>query len=403
METQYNRTIYPELLEHLEERSTTVITGMRRVGKTTAAKWLLSNVESNNKIYFDLEKVENRYIFSQNTYSEIMGSIEAEGIDFSIKSFIAIDEVQLVPNIISFIKYIYDTYNVKFIITGSSSFYLRNHFTESLSGRKRIFELYPLSFREFVRFKGIQINWPKTQFPNFNATLHAKLNELYLEYLAFGGFPEIALTKKNTSKIAMLKDIINSYTHIDVKYFTDYSKIDEIYKLMKLLTARVGSKIEYVKIASLCGISRHKVIEYMAFLEETYFIKQISPFAGNVDKEISMQKKLYFTDNGILNVLGECTNAMLLENSVFNQLYTSNLDNAENLKYYCTKQGLEIDFVMANEWTMEVKETVTHSDINTYGHRTAKINSLKPMASYLVGLKPSPDRTFTNYIWAGCL
>lgn len=142
------RLIYTELESHLENKLVTVITGLRRVGKTTAVRHLLGRIKSLNKLYLDLERVENRHLFNLPNYKDIELSLQAEGLDLSKKAYIALDEIQLVPNIASVVKYLYDTYNIKFIVTGSSSFYIKNRFTESLAGRKRIFEMEPLSFSE---------------------------------------------------------------------------------------------------------------------------------------------------------------------------------------------------------------------------------------------------------------
>src|SRR3972149_133550 len=153
----FERKIYTELEAHLKNKLITVITGLRRVGKTTAVKHLLNSVKSENKLYLDMERVENRYLFNQTNYKDIESSLEAEGIDFSKKAYIALDEIQLVPNITSVVKYLYDTYTIKFIVTGSSSFYIENRFSESLAGRKRIIEMEPLSFAEYLPFKGVTL------------------------------------------------------------------------------------------------------------------------------------------------------------------------------------------------------------------------------------------------------
>ena len=106
------RSIYTELEKHLPNRLVTVITGMRRVGKTTALKHLLSLVRHNNKIHLDLERIEYRHLFQQQNYADIERSLLAEGIDLKKKSVIAIDEIQLVPAITSVIKHLYDNYPV---------------------------------------------------------------------------------------------------------------------------------------------------------------------------------------------------------------------------------------------------------------------------------------------------
>ena len=138
------RKIFAELENHLNRPQATVITGMRRVGKTTALKLLLNKIEHTNKIYLDFEKIENRVLFNQNSYGDTESGLKAMGLDFTKPAVLALDEIQLVPHSPSIIKYLYDTYTIKFILTGSSSYYLKNHFTESLAGRKRIFEMYPL-------------------------------------------------------------------------------------------------------------------------------------------------------------------------------------------------------------------------------------------------------------------
>ena len=241
----YKRTLFSELESAMNIRQILTITGMRRVGKTTTLKYLLGKVRSSNKLYVDLERIEYRILFKSSNYENIVQGLKYEGLDFSRKAWIAIDEIQLLPEITSIIKYIYDTYDVKFIVTGSSSFYLKNHFTESLAGRKRVFELFPLSFYEFLRFRGYSGTLPDKPFLPYNQLLTAKLQSYYLEYLEYGGFPEVALSDNPSGKIDLLKDIVNSYLQIDIKFLADFSKVDEIYRIITLLTSRVGSKTDY--------------------------------------------------------------------------------------------------------------------------------------------------------------
>ena len=123
-----NRLIYHELKEHLSKRQITVITGLRRTGKTTLVKKLLEDFNGENKSYFDLERIDNRELFSEKNYENIISVLTSRGLDFNKKILIAIDEVQLLPGVISVIKYLYDNYQIKFIVTGSSSYYIKNLF-----------------------------------------------------------------------------------------------------------------------------------------------------------------------------------------------------------------------------------------------------------------------------------
>ena len=384
------REIFTELVNHLDKKQVTVITGMRRVGKTTALKYLLQNIDSDNKAYFDLEKIENRYIFNQNTTKDIEIGLQIEGIDLTRKAWIAIDEIQLVPTITSAIKYLYDTYDIKFLVSGSSSFYLKNHFTESLAGRKTIFEMYPLSFREFLSFKDVEIHWnsPDT-FPAFNQVFYNKYQSYYNEYLLYGGFPEVVTCTIEKDKLYYLKDIINSYIELDIKLLSDFSQSDNLYKLIQLLSSRAGNKLDYTKIGDVLNINRQKVKDYITLLQYTYFIRLVAPYSISPDREISQQPKIYFADNGLLWALGNRNEGALLENAIANQLAFKG-----ELNYYAKKNGQEIDFILKKQVAFEVKQTPVASDYQTLERRAKSIGIDK---CYLIGLHPANQ----DLCWAG--
>ncbi len=389
----FTREIYPELIRALEVKQIIAITGMRRVGKTTAVKYLLKEVLNKNKIYLDLERVEHRILFRQDNYQHIVKSLEYEGIDFSKKAWIAIDEIQLVPEIASVIKFLYDTYDIKFLVTGSSSYYLKNLFSESLAGRKRIYELWPLSFGEFLQFteprEAFLVEEP---FIPYNRQVSGKLKEAYRQYLVYGGFPEVVLCKTEEDKRFLLNDIINSYLNLDIQILSDFRKVDDIYKVIKLLTARVGSKTDFTKLSGITGINRQTLKEYLLFFEQTYLILQVPAYVKNADREIALQKKLYFSDNGILNTLGSAGSGAILENSIASQLRRRG-----EIKYYARRSGQEIDFILNEQIAFEVKETPSPYDLKVLQQRAEQIGISQ---FKLIGLEQTnPD--FTNFVWAG--
>ena len=389
----FTREIYPELIRALEVKQIIAITGMRRVGKTTAVKYLLKEVLNKNKIYLDLERVEHRILFRQDNYQHIVKSLEYEGIDFSKKAWIAIDEIQLVPEIASVIKFLYDTYDIKFLVTGSSSYYLKNLFSESLAGRKRIYELWPLSFGEFLQFteprEAFLVEEP---FIPYNRQVSGKLKEAYRHYLVYGGFPEVVLCKTEEDKRFLLNDIINSYLNLDIQILSDFRKVDDIYKVIKLLTARVGSKTDFTKLSGITGINRQTLKEYLLFFEQTYLILQVPAYVKNADREIALQKKLYFSDNGILNTLGSAGSGAILENSIASQLRRRG-----EIKYYARRSGQEIDFILNEQIAFEVKETPSPYDLKVLQQRAEQIGISQ---FKLIGLEQTnPD--FTNFVWAG--
>ena len=152
------RDIYARIKPLVGSTEAIVITGMRRVGKTTLLRYIMEKIESKNKIYIDLENPANRKYFEEDNYDKIADSLRFLGMSFKARGYIFLDEIQLVKNIPSVVKYLHDHYNIKFFLSGSSSFYLKNLFSESLAGRKYIFELFPLTFGEFLDMKNTGLN-----------------------------------------------------------------------------------------------------------------------------------------------------------------------------------------------------------------------------------------------------
>lgn len=389
----YQRHIFPSLEKHLAEKEVTVITGMRRVGKTTALQFLMEKTPHENKLYLDLERLEDRAIFTQKNFSEIQTDLEIKGIDFSKPSVIALDEVQLIPEVASFIKYYHDHFPVKFITSGSSSYYLRNHFTESLAGRKQVFEMYPLDFLEYLRFREVDpAPLQGFRLQPYRRTLYAKYKAHYEAFIQYGGFPQVALADEDEKKIRFLKDVLNSYIELDIKLLADYSVIDDLYKLVSLLASRISSKLDYSKIGVILGISRHKIKDYIHLLERTYFLYLVRPFTNSIDRAIAQQQKVYLADTGLISQLAQIDSGSLFENAIAIQLL-----KAGELNYFQLKSGQEIDFILDKKTAIEVKETPTPKDLKTLHDRAALLGVENTL---LVGRYP-PGTEFGDFIWGG--
>lgn len=388
----YQRSIFPQLTEHLKTKQVTVLTGMRRTGKTTLVKQLLESSDSAQKVYFDLERIDNRLLFSEENYENIIAALTQRGIDFSGKVLLAIDEIQLLPNLPSVVKYLYDNYNIKFLLTGSSSYYLKNRFNESLAGRKQIFEIFPLSFRELLVFKDIPFkaggNFTETKFIKAE---YERLRQFYEEFINFGGFPEVVLTQSVKQKTELINDILSSYINLDIMAVADFRKITEIYKLIKLLAVRVGTKLDISKLTSLTTMSRQTVENYLDLFEQSYLIKTIPVMSNSPDREIVKARKIYFTDNGIASTSAELSSGAKFENAVFNQLREFG-----EISYYQRKTGNEIDFVLDKKVAFEVKETATDHDLRNLQRLAQNLNIEK---TYVIGR--NPNRVFDGFIWGG--
>ena len=386
------RKIYPELKKHLKIKQITVITGMRRAGKTTLLKQLLKDIPSKNKFYIDLERLDNRELFSQKNYDNILKELANRGLSTKEKIYLAIDEIQMFPPIAGVLKYLYDTFGIKFLVSGSSSYYLKNLFSESLAGRKKIFELYPLDFGEYLDFKGVfrlkNEGWKekKVSPAEYERTRHH-----YEQYIEFGGFPEVVLAKNAKEKKELLADIASSYVNIDVKSLADFRSEKNIYNLIKMLSGRIGAKLDYSKLSRLAGLSRPTVMNYIDFFEKTYLLEKLPIFSKSPDREIVKAKKIYFCDNGIAGFFADLDGGTKFENAVFNQLR-----GRGRLQYYSLKNGREIDFVLDGKIGLEAKETPIKQD-------QKKLAALREKAGLkkggLIGRYLAPN--FTDYIWGG--
>lgn len=365
----YPRFIYPKIIAHLHKPEVTVITGMRRTGKTFLLQKLFKETSSINKALIDLENPINREMFKSLDYEEIWLNLQKKyGLASHEKTYVFLDEIQYFRELPSIMKYLVDHYKIKFVVTGSSSFYLKNLFPESLAGRKQIFELFPLTFSEFLVFKH---RVKKLDYEDLSLGLLKKSDwwqkaytSGFEEYLWFGGFPQVVLAKSQEEKTVFLKEVLYSYIEKDVKNISTFKKIDDLENLIRLLAGRVGQKMDIAKISREISLSRQTIGEYLSFLEKTYMISLVRPFSKSVDREISKTSKLYFCDTGLVNLLGHISEGSALENAVFNTLKVKYKPKAvfNFINYYQRKSGTEVDFVLDQKVAIEVKETGEERD-----------------------------------------
>lgn len=134
----------------------------------------------------------------------------------------------------------------------------------------------------------------------------------------------------------------------------DFSDIRELRDLILLLAPRVGSMIDVTKISSELGVARPRIYQYLEFLQGVYMIKLLPKFSQSIDRKVAGGKKIYFTDTGLLRIIGEINEAQAFENTIVNQL-TSYGD----LSFYNLRNTAEIDFILDKKTAFEAKLTGT--------------------------------------------
>ena len=364
------RNIYKEIESYFDSPEAVVVTGMRRTGKTTLLKSIYEKITSGNKLFIDLENTLNRKYFEEEDYERIRLNFEVLGLNFKKKAYLFLDEIQFVKNLPSVAKYLYDHYHTKFFLTGSSSFYLKNLFSESLAGRKYIFELFPLNFGEFLRLKGERIVIPPAS-TEISKPIFQTLDRLYYEYVRFGGFPGVVVKEGFEEKKRALDDIFSSYFQLEVVQLSDFRKTSAVRDLMLLLMQRVGSKLDIQKLASELGVSRPTVYEYLAFLEGTYFFYLIKPYSKSRDVEVRGAEKVYICDSGLLNNTAQVSEGALFENNIFQILRARG-----ELCYYQKDKRKEVDFILNKKEAYEVKLRASLQELNVL-QKTSEILGIK--------------------------
>lgn len=357
------RLLYYELIKYLNHKNALLITGMRQVGKTTLMRQIFEEVKE-PKLWFDFDNPLDQKVFEDEDYEVIYKRL----IDIGKKSSklsIFIDEIQNFPDISKIIKYLIDHHGVKFYLTGSSNFYLKNLFPESLSGRKFLYELPPLNFQEYLYFRDV-VSLREVQ--DFTLQDAIKKNSIfahkariteYDDFLIYGGFPEVVTTEDKDTKVMVLKNIFASFFEKDIKILSDYSDIRELRDIILLLVPRVGSMLDVTRLSSELSIDRVKIYRFLEFLQGTFFIRLLPRFSKSIDRSVAGGKKVCFTDTGILNVIGKVSEAQIFENAVINQL-----SGYGKVSFYNKRNTAEIDAILDKHTAFEVKLTGMQQDLS---------------------------------------
>ncbi len=228
--------------------------------------------------------------------------------------------------------------NIKVIVTGSSSLELANEVNEPLTGRKIIFNLFPISYQELL-----------AQFNSF------ELRDSLETRLIYGGYPEIFSLENNEQKRIYLIELSNSYLYKDILQLATIKKSNRITDLLRLLAYQIGSEVSLSEISCNLNLDKETVARYIDLLEKSFVIFQIGGFNRNLRKEVSKMDKIYFYDLGIRNIVIDNFKQLKDRNDV-GQLW-ENFLISERMKYieysgkyvaiyfWITYTGAELDYI----------------------------------------------------------
>lgn len=349
----FKRDIFDDVIRSIG-RGVCVIHGARQVGKTTLLYAIINHlkevehVQEKQIIFLDLE--DDEYLdLCESGYKQVLSYLTASGVDAGKQIYLFIDEIQYLSNPSSFIKLLYDRSSINLIVSGSSSFAIKSKFKDSLVGRTINFELFGLSFSEFLTFKEESILPEKigTQTP---LIIHQKLATLFKEYIIFGGYPKVVLEKEIAYKKKIIQQIIDTYVRKDIAELARIKDIRKFNNFIKILASQSGSLLNIQELSKTLGLSRETIEKYIFILVNTYIIRLVYPYSKNVKVELSKMPKLYFEDTGLLNILSSYNFPAKISGSLFeNGIYTILRKKFENINYWRTKHGQEVDFIIHSE------------------------------------------------------
>lgn len=325
-----NRKIEKNIVENLFKGKVIIIYGARQVGKTTLVKKIADDYKGQSS-YFncDLISVQDALsILEANRIKNFLGD----------HNIIILDEAQRIKNIRLILKILIDTYpELQIIATGSSSFDLANEINEPLTGRKIVFNLFPLSVEEIMGDNGFLY-------------IDSKLEKI----LRYGTYPDVFFSEDKEAA-SKLEEIASSYLFKDILSFDKIKKSSIIVKLLQLLALQVGSEVSYNELASKLGINRITVEKYIDILEQCFILFRINSFSRNLRNEISKSIKIYFYDLGVRNILIKNLNPLDIRNDagflwenfcILERIKRNKYNNIfANYYFWRTYDQKEIDFI----------------------------------------------------------
>ncbi len=384
--TEFHKIGLPELKEReielpLDVNKAITVTGLRRTGKTyllyqTIQKLLDRGREMREMFYinFEDERLEGMSSEDLSKIVELYGKYNPD----SRKMYLFLDEIQAVNGWERFIRRLLERRNVHVFITGSSSRFLSRDIATSLRGRALNYHLFPLSFWEFLEFKGERFEKPLIEEERGKIMRHLE------EYMEFGGFPEIVNYSgfyNKTLKIRTLQEYLDLILYKDLVERYGIEKTGAMKALIRVLIKNFGNRLSIRRlhemlVSSGASLSKTKIYEYFSYLEDIGFVIPIRKFSYSEIKSSRTMPKLYLIDTGFPTVHGLKEMGRRMENMVAIELLRRKMyrEPDTDVHFYLDSSG-EVDFVISSGF--EVKELIQVTlNLDSYETKRREIRAL---------------------------
>jgi predicted AAA+ superfamily ATPase len=395
------RELFQTIQRFLPGKEILFIVGPRQCGKTTLLKLLERTIQQRGEktVFFNLDFQEDSTYFTSQ--QRLLDKLQLEfGHE---RGYVFIDEVQRIQNAGRFLKGIYDLdIPHKIIASGSGSVELKENLHESLAGRKIVFPMRPVSFREYVQYR-TQYKY-EDSLGLFFTVDRPRAVRLLQEYMQYGGYPKCILAETAELKRLQLNEIYSSFVERDIGYWLQIDKVYAFRELLRHLAITMGKLLNYSELATKVHVSLPTIKNYLYYAEKIFIIELLRPFFSNPLKELSKAPIVYFLDPGLRNFIAGVKEDIIEHPDapfVFQQLVYQALkewvDNTSyEIKYYRSKDRAEVDFILdkgSEQLPFEVKFTSLKSPEFPSSLRSF-ILKYKPKTAFVVNLDLDSEVTF---------
>ena len=363
------------------------IAGVRRSGKTSLMfqcieQLLISGIKKSNIIYINFEN--ERLIATQAT--DLDNLLIAHNMAFTPQEgiiYLFLDEIQNVQNWDKWVRKIYDMHKYRIVITGSSSELLSIEIATALAGRNLSYTVYPFSFREFAKAKGMNEDKESLKYSTKKGLVLKTLDE----YLEYGSFPEVALTTDTNRKMELLSSYFDAIFFRDIVKRYKLRETGDLGVFLRLLASNYSAYFSSTKIYNyFCSVglkvSRKTILNFLEYTRSVFFAAPLEQYHKSPKKRFARQQKTYVIDLGLSKLFGDIDKGRALENVVFIELLRRR-KVSQAIYYLKLKSEKEVDF-MINETNPQLLQV--SFDVSSIETRRREVSALVEAAKTM---KPS--------------